>query len=483
LRRKPKRNRSASDIDGLLATEVDCALEHAAHGRAARVSRDLAEIRGAALGVRLASIERMKASDVRPPLPLFRPAALAAQRDDGRGSIVLTRQWSFAVLGAFLAAAAGSLVLLACFGRYTAHTTLRGRLVVERGVVEVTSSIAGTIVERRAAEGRRATAGETLYVVSSERFPQAGTATGLEIAAQLERRRASLVGQIASTAELERTERGALDTRRAALRAERDALEEALAAEAGKLELAAAAADRYSRMRALGFVAEEQLALREAALLEQRSRIDGMKRDRAALVRLGAELDGRAATLPLELAHEIAELERAVAGTDLELAENEARRASAVTAPATGTVTAPTGEIAEPVERGQVLARIVPDDPVLTAELLAPSRAVGFVAAGSEVRLRYAAFPYQKFGQAQGSVLSVSEAPLAQADAAARLGARVEPVYRVVVALRSQSVMAYGAPRRLLPGMDVEADVLLETRRLYEWALEPLYALAGRVRQ
>jgi hypothetical protein len=30
--------------------------------------------------------------------------------------------------------------------------------------------------------------------------------------------------------------------------------------------------------------------------------------------------------------------------------------------------------------------------------------------------------------------------------------------------------------------MDVEADVLLETRRLYEWALEPLFALAGRVR-
>jgi membrane fusion protein len=49
------------------------------------------------------------------------------------------------------------------------------------------------------------------------------------------------------------------------------------------------------------------------------------------------------------------------------------------------------------------------------------------------------------------------------------------------VALASQTVNAYGAPRRLLPGMAVEADVLLERRRLYEWVLEPLYALAGRV--
>ena len=73
--------------------------------------------------------------------------------------------------------------------------------------------------------------------------------------------------------------------------------------------------------------------------------------------------------------------------------------------------------------------------------------------------------------------MSVSAAPLAPTGAAVR----GEPMYRVVVALRSQAVMAYGAPRRLLPGMEVEADVLLETRRLYEWALEPLYALAGRV--
>jgi membrane fusion protein len=42
--------------------------------------------------------------------------------------------------------------------------------------------------------------------------------------------------------------------------------------------------------------------------------------------------------------------------------------------------------------------------------------------------------------------------------------------------------MAYGAPRQLRAGMAVEADVLLETRRLYEWVLEPLYSLRGRAR-
>jgi len=378
------------------------------------------------------------------PLPLFRPAAVAAQRHDWQGRIVLTRAWSLAALGALLAAAACSLILLACFGSYTAHTTLRGRLVVARGVVEVTSATAGTIVERRASEGRRVAAGETLYVVSSESLSQSGTPLGQEVAAQLARRRVSLVAQIASTAELERTEREALGMRRAALRSELASLDEALTVERRRLGLVTSAAERYASLRARGFIAEEQRAEREAVLLQQQSRIDGLQREQAGLARLDAELEGRAATLPLERAHAIAELERAVTATDREIAENDARRASLVTAPASGTITAPTGGIAEPVQRGQVLARIVPDDAVLEAELLAPSRAVGFVVAGGEVRLRYAAFPYQKFGLAQGSVVSVSEAPLAPTEAAAR----GEPVYRVVVALRSQAVMAYGAPRR-----------------------------------
>ncbi|HET7608244.1 MAG TPA: hypothetical protein VFL84_06170, partial [Gammaproteobacteria bacterium] len=74
-----------------------------------------------------ASIERME-SDNSAPLPLFRPAAIAAQRRDESGGIVLTRAWSFTILSAFLAALAGALISFAVFGSYTAHTTLRGRL-------------------------------------------------------------------------------------------------------------------------------------------------------------------------------------------------------------------------------------------------------------------------------------------------------------------------------------------------------------------
>jgi membrane fusion protein len=55
-----------------------------------------------------------------------------------------------------------------------------------------------------------------------------------------------------------------------------------------------------------------------------------------------------------------------------------------------------------------------------------------------------------------------------------------EPLYRVVVGLKRQSVLAYGKEEPLKPGMLVEADVLGETRKLWEWVMEPLFSVTGR---
>ena len=56
---------------------------------------------------------------------------------------------------------------------------------------------------------------------------------------------------------------------------------------------------------------------------------------------------------------------------------------------------------------------------------------------------------------------------------------RDEPLYRVTVALDAQTATAYGAAQPLQPGMTLKADVLIETRRVWQWVLDPLYALRG----
>ncbi|WP_323122916.1 HlyD family secretion protein [Burkholderia alba] len=117
-------------------------------------------------------------------------------------------------------------------------------------------------------------------------------------------------------------------------------------------------------------------------------------------------------------------------------------------------------------------------------KLFAPSKAVGFVKVGAPVELRYEAFPYQKFGEYKGTVSQIAHTALGpeqlQAFTQASDPDRSESFYQITVALDSQTVSAYGEPVPLQDGMRVEGDILLDTRKLYEWVLEPLYTLTRR---
>jgi len=42
-------------------------------------------------------------------------------------------------------------------------------------------------------------------------------------------------------------------------------------------------------------------------------------------------------------------------------------------------------------------------------------------------------------------------------------------------------VMAYGKRVTLQDGMELEVDILIDTRRLYEWVLEPVYSVTGKL--
>ncbi|WP_245419949.1 HlyD family efflux transporter periplasmic adaptor subunit [Phyllobacterium salinisoli] len=135
------------------------------------------------------------------------------------------------------------------------------------------------------------------------------------------------------------------------------------------------------------------------------------------------------------------------------------------------------------VPAGSELVSILPADGNLEIHLLAESKAIGFVRKGIRVLLRYAAFPYQKFGQYPGMITDVSQVTVANdLDTSVALSQQKQaPRYRITVQPDSSVVMAYGKPEPLRAGMAVEADLLLDTRPLYQWLFEPLYSLHGKI--
>ena len=144
-------------------------------------------------------------------------------------------------------------------------------------------------------------------------------------------------------------------------------------------------------------------------------------------------------------------------------------------------------------ESGPAVESTVREVPsLLQAQLFVPSGVVGYMQAGQPVLLRYQAFAYAKYGHQTGQVVRVTRTPLQASELAALpltglahkpADAMGEPLYRVAVALDQQSVRAYDQAERqpLAAGMQVEADVGLERRRLIEWMFEPLLGLAGRL--
>ena len=122
---------------------------------------------------------------------------------------------------------------------------------------------------------------------------------------------------------------------------------------------------------------------------------------------------------------------------------------------------------------------LVPSGDELVAELFVPSHAAGFINAGQTLKLKYEAFPFQRFGSQEATVDNVSLTVLTTEETGLPGAAFSEPVFSARGRLAAQTVYAYGTSVPLRAGMLLSADVVVDRRTLVEWLLDPVYA-AGR---
>ena len=182
--------------------------------------------------------------------------------------------------------------------------------------------------------------------------------------------------------------------------------------------------------------------------------------------------------LPIVIAEKSQLLRNELSSVEQRMAEINGRRAFVIRAPIAGRVSAlqaSTGKLAEP---NQLQLEIIPAS-ILRAELLIPSRAIGFVRVGQRVSIRYEAFPYQNFGRYEGTITEISHNILAHSDVSSPLITSEEPVYRVTAALDRQDINAYGKRVPLQAGMLLKGDIILDRRSLMRWVLDPLLSVRG----
>jgi len=167
-----------------------------------------------------------------------------------------------------------------------------------------------------------------------------------------------------------------------------------------------------------------------------------------------------------------------------ELNELKAPQAGIVKDLATHTV----GAVVQP---GTVLLTLVPLDDVLRAEVWVSNEDIGFVRPGLPVKLKFAAYPFQKYGMVEGTVDHVS-ADAAENNASANTdtnsssGTPATPLrYKALVNLKRMELDLDGQRFPLSAGMQSNAEIRLGTRTVMEYLLSPVrkaWHEAGRER-
>ncbi|AIX75383.1 MAG: HlyD family efflux transporter periplasmic adaptor subunit [Mixta calida] len=412
---------------------------------------------------------------------LFRQEALEANKTSMIGTVALycpPYRWLIISLVGIIAIAVAAFFT---FGTYTKRETAIGQLMPAKGIMNVASMAAGTVIDINVEEGQQVKKGDAIATVSSEVFTALGQ-TREKVAQQLQLQRERLRIDLEDQEKLFAEAIKGLQERERLLSSQLQQLEVQQNQRTRQASLARRQLKKLNLMREEGYASNSQVEQQEAAVIDADARMQDIARQRIDIDQQLAQTRQQLRELPINNRNKQNDIERRLSELEQSMAENESRRSIVLRAPIDGLVGSVMAKTGQMVSAGQTLFSVLPDEGHLQARIMVSSRAIGFIKPGQKVVLRYQAFPFQKFGQQYGKVVEVSRVALSPQEVATLTGNNnvQEQHYRVVVALDKQDINVYGHQEKLRPGSALEADFLIDTRHLYEWVLEPLYALGQR---
>ena len=384
------------------------------------------------------------------PRQLFRQEAIDAQRERFLGEATIARPVPFWVFSVLAAGIAILLISVAVWGQYTRRERVEGYIALDTGAARVLIPDAGRVSDLLVKEGDEVKAGDALAKISLDRSTGAGTTTET-VAAEMQNRRATLEKEQAQWRDLagqqvEQARRKAKDLENELVQIDRE-----MKLQETRIKSARDQLDRYNRLAGeKNFVSEANVKAKRDEVTDQEIKLQTLRRQRSQVERdLGAakmeepqiQLRSRAQTEQLE--RQLSELRQG-------MSQVEAQRETVIRAPMAGIVTNVSVNRGQSISQDSPLATVLPKGSGLHVELLVPTRAIGFVAKGQEVILRYDAFPYERFGQYHGVITDIGRNVWTAGERVGPLAAR-EPVYRVDVALDRQMVSALGQEFPLRP--------------------------------
>ncbi|MGN6820702.1 MAG: HlyD family secretion protein [Sphingomonas sp.] len=402
---------------------------------------------------------------------LFRQEVIEEGRQRLAGTVMVAAPPSARIYTIIISTVAVCLLLALTFGSYASTASVRGVVAYDNGVARVYPRTAGEVREIYVRPGQHVSAGQQLLRLSLAQGER-GLSAQLD---ELDKQITEIDRQLSLATASEKSSSGAISEQRSVMTQTITSLQRQQVIAEAQVKLAQSAVDRNVRLAKQGAGTQRQVEDARADLLAKRGEAEVLGERIITARGTVADLTAKLSQGGLDAGKARSQLLAQRAALANQRDEIQRSDNIVLTAPVDGEVGDLTVEIGRHVTADQSVVSVLPKASSMEVWLYAPSRAIGFAKPGQRVRLRFDAFPFEKYGSGGGVVREISPVAVDPATVDPSLEIK-EPVFRVRVALTSTIPAAQATVR---PGMSLSADLVLARRPLWALLFGPLVGKMG----
>lgn len=404
---------------------------------------------------------------------LFRKEVIDKQASKHLGDVFVATPLSFWAITVLIATIMAGLVAFAVFGEYARKERVTGILTPSAGLVDVVPTRTGNYQEIFVTIGDDVREGDPLFRLKNEVALSGGEKLSEALLRQMETEKNNLLEQLAEIPADFALRKQRLQKQYQEKSAEGDRFIERIATQQRTVDLQESQFRKMQNLMADEAASALEVATAENRFLSATQSLQSLQNARANILSELSDYESRIALLPTAQTQAELNVQNRISLIEQRMITNDADTESIIRAPVSGSVASLTARRGQQTYADRPALTILPQGAALEAELYVPTRAIGFVKTGQKVRLLYDAFPYQKFGFYDGEIQEVSKTVVKGADLAGT-NQISEPVFLVRVNIDKQAINASGEIIPLQSGMSLSADLILEDRKIWEWAFDPL---------
>ena len=413
---------------------------------------------------------------------LFRQEAINYQKAKWMGKALLIKGYSawFVFLLSIIFIIV--LVLAVIFGTYTRRINVPGEITTQPRAINLFSTQQGFIITSHVKVGDKVKKGDPIYELDVSQTTQLGNVTQKTIE--------SINNQIKNISEIIETLKENKQITLNALKQQideynkfhQDSLLLVKNAEKGMSEMYESM-QNYADYQKKGLINNEQFNNQRYLYYQQQNSYQFLQnqiiQENLSIIQLNSELVTKIA----DFDNKISEYQFQLNALQRQLTEVNAKGTLIISAPSDGRIESLSVTDGQMVKTDDSLAQLIPantDSYYLV--LWAPNESVPYISVNDKINIRYEAYPYQKFGQFSGKIMSISKVPASSQEMStysssplSQNNVNYQAYYKVMVSLDKQQMAKFNNKIKLTNGMKADITLFLEKRPIYQWMLSPFY--------